>query len=86
MWKIFQKEALGIFRYTSRIDFFKIPDHVELSEFTEMQVTLKTNSVCFSVRCTVQYVSFWAPESTKSATYATNQLEQLEYVPLKAIR
>ena len=44
MWKIFQKEALGIFRYTSRIDFFKIPDHVELSEFTEMQVTLKTNS------------------------------------------
>ena len=45
MWKIFQKEALGILRYTSRIDFLKIPDHVVLSEFTEMKVTLKTNSV-----------------------------------------
>ena len=44
MWKIFQKEALGILRYPSRIDFFKIPDHVVLSEFTEMKVTLKTNS------------------------------------------
>ena len=44
MWKIFKKEALGILRYTSRIDFCKIPDHVVLSEFTEMKVTLKTNS------------------------------------------
>ena len=44
MWKIFQKEALGILRYISRIDFLKIPDHVVLSEFTEMKVTLKTNS------------------------------------------
>ena len=48
MWKIFQKEALGILRYTSRIDFLKIPDHVVLSEFTEMKVTLKTNSADFS--------------------------------------
>ena len=45
MWKIFQKEALGILRYTSRIDFLKIPDHVVLSEFTEIKVTLKMNSV-----------------------------------------
>ena len=44
MWKIFQKEALGILKDSSRIDSFKIPDHVVLSEFTEMKVTLKTNS------------------------------------------
>ena len=44
MWKIFQKEALGILRDTSRIDSFKIPDHVVPSEFTEMKVTLEMNS------------------------------------------
>ena len=45
MWKTFQKEVLGILRDTSRIDFFKIPDNVVPSEFTEMKVTLKMNSV-----------------------------------------
>ena len=44
MWKIFQKEALGILRYPSRIDFLKISDHVVLSEFTEIKATLKMNS------------------------------------------
>ena len=44
MWKLFQKEALGILRDTSRIDSFKIPDHVVPSEFSEMKVTLEMNS------------------------------------------
>ena len=43
MIKIFQKRGIGILQDIPKNDFFSTPDHVVLSEFTEVKVTLKTN-------------------------------------------
>ena len=42
MLKVFQKRGIAILQDIPRIDFVSIPDHVVLSEFMEVKVTLKT--------------------------------------------
>ena len=48
MIKIFQKRGIGILQDIPKNDFFSTHDHVVLSEFTEVKVTLKTNCVSSS--------------------------------------
>ena len=42
MIKIFQNRRLEILQDVPQIDAFRTPEHVEVSEFTEVKVTLKT--------------------------------------------
>ena len=45
MIKIFQKRGIETLQDIPKNDFFSTPDHVVMSEFTEVKVTLKTNCV-----------------------------------------
>ena len=40
--KIFQNRRLEILKDVPQIDAFRTPEHVEVSEFTEVNMTLKT--------------------------------------------
>ena len=42
MLKVFQKRGIGVLKDIPSIDFLSIPDHVVLSEFMEVKMTLKT--------------------------------------------
>ena len=62
MIKIFQNRRLEILQDVPQIDAFRTPEHVEVSEFTEVKVTLKT----YCALQTQKHVIFQRPRPRSS--------------------